>query len=273
LMLHGRLFGFVALARPRTRIGLNWEVTDLLKIAGSQAASYLAHRESADSLTVARQFESFNRMSTFIVHDLKNLVFQLSLLLKNAEKHKANPDFQADMLGTLDHSVRKMSLLLQRLSRGGEQEAAAPLRLDQLLARAVAARAGCEPAPQFEIGAPDLTVLADAARLERVIGHLIQNAIEACAKDGCVLVRLQRADAAALVELRDSGHGMSEQFIRERLFTPFESTKAAGMGIGVFESREYIREIGGRLEVSSAPAAGTTFRVILPLHADGVTAA
>jgi signal transduction histidine kinase len=88
-----------------------------------------------------------------------------------------------------------------------------------------------------------------------------------------VLVRLLRADADALVELRDSGHGMSEQFIRERLFKPFESTKAAGMGIGVFESREYIRELGGRLEVASVPAAGTTFRVILPLHADGVTAA
>lgn len=87
LMLHGQLFAFVALARPRTHISLNWEIRDVLKIAGSQAASYLAHRESLDTLTVARQFDSFNRMSTFIVHDLKNLVFQLSLLLSNAEKH------------------------------------------------------------------------------------------------------------------------------------------------------------------------------------------
>ncbi|MFM9433629.1 putative PEP-CTERM system histidine kinase [Janthinobacterium sp. CG_23.3] len=272
LMLHGRLFGFVALARPRTRISLNWEVLDLLKIAGSQAASYLAHRESADSLLVARQFESFNRMSTFIVHDLKNLVFQLSLLLSNAEKHKANPEFQRDMLGTLDHSVKKMTALLQKLSRGQTQELAAPLSIEQLLAHAVSSRSALEPAPALEIEHGGLTVLANWSRLERVLGHLIQNAVEATAKDGRVLVRLLREDDSAVVELGDTGQGMSEQFIRERLFKPFESTKAAGMGIGVFESREYIREVGGQLEVRSKPAVGTTFRVILPLHRDGAVA-
>ena len=268
LILHGRLFGFVALARPRTKIGLNWEVRDLLKIAGSQAASYLAHRESADSLMVARQFESFNRMSTFIVHDLKNLVFQLSLLLSNAEKHQANPEFQKDMLDTLDHSVKKMTLLLQKLSRGEAQDVAAPLLIDQLLTQAVLAKAAARPAPVLEIKDAGLTVLANWARLERVIGHIIQNAIEATALDGQVLIRLLRKEHTVVVELNDSGQGMSEGFIRERLFKPFESTKTAGMGIGVFESREYIREVGGQLEVVSEQAVGTTFRVILPLHTD-----
>ncbi|MES2739980.1 MAG: XrtA/PEP-CTERM system histidine kinase PrsK [Pseudomonadota bacterium] len=268
LMLHGRLYGFIALDKPRAPVEVNWEVTDLLKIAGSQAASYLAHRESADSLTVARQFESFNRMSTFIVHDLKNLVFQLSLLLSNAEKHQHNPAFQQDMLGTLDHSVRKMTLLLQKLSRGDARDDAAPLLIEQVLAEAVAAKATASPAPQLRIEQGGLTVMANWARLERVLGHIIQNAIEASARDGKVVVRLLREAHSAVVELKDSGQGMSEQFMRERLFKPFESTKAAGMGIGVFESREYIREVGGQLEVDSELAVGTTFRVILPLHPD-----
>ena len=267
LILHGQLFAFVALARPRVRIGLNWEIRDVLKIAGSQAASYLAHRESLDTLTVSRQFESFNRMSTFIVHDLKNLVFQLSLLLSNAEKHRANPAFQEDMLGTLDHSVQKMKTLLQKLARGEAAEAPAPLRLDGLLRQAVAAKASLAPSPRLEIVDDGLTVLANRARLERVLGHLIQNAIEATASDGKVDVRLRRERHMAVVELDDTGQGMSEQFIRERLFKPFDSTKTAGMGIGVFESREYIREVGGSLEVRSEPQVGTTFRVILPLHA------
>ena len=266
LMLHGQLFAFVALARPRTPIGLNWEIRDVLKIAGSQAASYLAHRESLDSLMVSRQFESFNRMSTFIVHDLKNLVFQLSLLLSNAEKHRANPAFQEDMLGTLDHSVQKMKTLLQKLALGEALDTPAPLRLDGLLRQAVAAKASLAPAPRLEIVDGELTVLAHRARLERVLGHLIQNAIEATASDGSVAVRLLRERQSAVVELDDTGQGMSEQFIRERLFKPFDSTKTAGMGIGVFESREYIREVGGSLEVRSAPQVGTTFRVILPLH-------
>ena len=267
LMLHGQLFAFVALARPRTRIGLNWEIRDVLKIAGSQAASYLAHRESLDTLTVARQFDSFNRMSTFIVHDLKNLVFQLSLLLSNAEKHRANPAFQEDMLGTLEHSVQKMKTLLQKLARGEAPEAPAPLLLDGLLRQAVAAKASLAPAPRLEIVDSELTVLANRARLERVLGHLIQNAIEATASDGKVDVRLRRVQHTAVVELDDTGQGMSEQFIRERLFKPFDTTKTAGMGIGVFESREYLREVGGSLEVRSEPQVGTTFRVILPLHA------
>ncbi|MRX06426.1 PEP-CTERM system histidine kinase PrsK [Pseudoduganella sp. FT25W] len=266
LMLDRSLFGFICLAPPRTALQLNWEVRDVLKIAGSQAASYLAHRASAESLAVARQFESFNRMSTFIVHDLKNLVSQLSLLLVNAEKHKANPAFQDDMLDTLSHSLGKMKHLLLKLRRDDAPDAAAPLQLDELLARAVQAHVGSEPRPSLELRAAGLTVLANGQRLERVIGHLIQNAVEATPRSGHVAVRMQESGDSAVIELSDTGHGMSEQFVREHLFQPFVSTKTAGMGIGVFESREYLRELGGQLQVTSAPSQGTTFRVTLPLH-------
>ncbi|MFD2365190.1 XrtA/PEP-CTERM system histidine kinase PrsK [Pseudoduganella sp. GCM10020061] len=268
LVLHGRLAGFMLLLEPRSRIALNWEVIDLLKIAGSQAASHLAQQEAADALMVARQFESFNRMSTFIVHDLKNLVSQLSLLSSNAQTHSANPEFQRDMAETVAHSVRKMKLLLQRLSRGGALERTGPLSMAELLGRAVALKAAFEPRPVLACEG-DAAVLADAERLERVVGHLIQNAIEATPKEGRVAVSLRTAGGEALVEVTDTGAGMSEEFIRERLFKPFESTKAAGMGIGAFESREYIRELGGRLEVSSQPLCGTTFRIALPLHEAG----
>ena len=265
LILHGRLAGFVVLAQPRSRIVLNWEVTDLLKIAGSQAASYLTQQESANALMVARQFESFNRMSTFMVHDLKNLVSQLSLLVSNAERHKDNPEFQRDMLETVDLSVQKMKLLLQKLSRGTDSEVPSRLRLDKLLQRAVAAKSAIAPRPVLEIIDADLTVMANAGRLERVIGHIIQNAVEATPRDGTVSVRLIEWRQQAIVECSDTGCGMVEDFIRDRLFKPFESTKSAGMGIGVFESREYIQELGGRIDVTSAPGVGTTFRIILPL--------
>lgn len=267
MVLHGRLFGFVCLARPRTRLTLDWELIDVLKIAGSQAASYLAHRESATSLMVARQFESFNRMSAFIVHDLKNLVSQLSLLLANAERHKANPAFQQDMLETLGHSVGKMKTLLARLNRGDrqEQEPALPVALETLLRQVVEDSALLEPRPALTQCAQGLTVQVNWNRLERVLGHLIQNAADATPPGGSIAVRLLRAGGDAVIELQDSGAGMSERFVRERLFQPFASTKANGMGIGVFESREVLREVGGRLEVSSAEGVGTTVRIVLPL--------
>ncbi|TFW17284.1 XrtA/PEP-CTERM system histidine kinase PrsK [Duganella callida] len=266
LILQGRLFGFVMLIQPRSRIVLNWEVIDLLKIAGSQAASYLAQQEAANALMFARQFESFNRMSTFVVHDLKNLVSQLSLLSLNAEKHRDNPEFQRDMVETVGYSVQKMKLLLQKLGRVPAAERPLPLAIDQVVQQAVALKAAFEPRPILDIAEPGLTVLADRERLERVLGHLIQNAIEATPKDGQVRIRLHAEADAVLVEISDTGQGMSEEFMRERLFKPFDSTKSAGMGIGAFESRQYIHELGGRLDVSSRPLAGTTFRVILPLH-------
>lgn len=266
LLLERQLFGFVVLGRPRSKMKLNWETIDLLKIAGTQAASYLAQRESQNSLMVARQFESYTRMSTFMVHDLKNLISQLSLILANAERHKDNPEFQADMLETVDFSVKKMKLLLQKLSRGPDTETSAPVLLSDILRQAVQQKSIPDFKPMLHLDAPDLIVLADHSRLERVLGHLIQNAIEATPRTGTVIVRLCKSGDSAVVEVQDSGHGMSEEFIRDKLFKPFESTKAAGMGIGVFESRTYIRLLGGEIDVDSVPSRGTTFRVSLPIH-------
>ena len=267
LILHGKLFGFVVLAKARSRVKLNWEVLDLLKIAGSQAASYLAQQESANALMVARQFDSFNRMSTFMVHDLKNLVAQLSLLLSNAEKHKNNPEFQKDMVETIDHSVQKMKVLLQKLSRGVSVDEASSISLDQLLRHAVDSKSPYEPTPVLDLMAKDLRVKANWARLERVIGHIIQNAVEATPNDGEVRVKLSQQGRFAVIEIQDTGIGMSEEFIREKLFSPFVSTKVAGMGIGVFETKEYVQELGGHLDVNSRPAEGTTFVIKLRLDA------
>ncbi|PRC90951.1 XrtA/PEP-CTERM system histidine kinase PrsK [Solimicrobium silvestre] len=266
LILHGRLFGFIMLEQARSKFDVNWEVLDLLKIATSQAASYLAEQESANALMVARQFESFNRMSTFMVHDLKNLVAQLSLLTANAEKHQHNPEFQKDMLDTVDHSVQKMKFLLQKLSRGFEVESLSALAMDELLQRAVASKSPYEPKPVLQIEQPDIAVYANRERLERVIGHIIQNAIDATPRDGDIKIKLGLDGRDALIEIEDNGVGMTEEFIREKLFSPFVSTKVAGMGIGVFETREYIQQLGGRLEVQSRPESGTRFKITLPVY-------
>lgn len=269
LMLHGQLIGFVLLLRARSPVRLNWEVIDLLKIAGSQAASYLAQQQADRALMLARQFDSFNRLSTFVVHDLKNLVAQLSLLAANAEKHHDNLEFQADMRRTMVYSVQKMQGMLHKLGRSASTQPAAPLALERLLLQAVERKALFSPIPELRIDDNGLDVLAHAERLERVLGHLIQNAIEATPKDGQVSVTLSRDGERVKLEIRDTGSGMNDDFIRERLFKPFDSTKSAGMGIGAFESREYIHELGGELTVDSGPGLGSTFTIHLPLHRQG----
>ncbi len=265
LTQHSRLFGFVVLMKPRSKIKLNWEIRDLLKVAGKQATSYLALEAASQALMIARQFESFNRMSTFVVHDLKNLIFQLSLLLSNAEKHKNNPEFQEDMTQTVNLSIGKMKRLLEKLSNGRSLNEPDQISLNQLLQEIVESKSIFEPKPVLETSPTEFYISADRTRLKRVISHIVQNAIEATPKNGSVKIRSYRQNSEATIEVQDTGHGMSEKFVQERLFKPFESTKSAGMGIGVFESREYIQELGGEMNVSTQESIGTTFYITLKL--------
>ena len=266
LILHDHLQGFVILAESRGGTHFDWEVSDLLKTAGRQAASFLAQLEAAEALAVARQFESFNRMSAFVVHDLKNLVAQLSLLLSNAQKHRENPAFFEDMLETVGLSVEKMKRLLSQLRAAATHGLPGQtLELGELLREAVAAKAESRPQPQLLASDEQFFVTAHRERLQRVLGHVIQNAIEATPAAGSVTLRVARRDNEAVVDVIDTGRGMDAAFISTQLFRPFESTKSTGMGIGAYECREYIREIGGKLEVQSEPDKGTTFSIVLPL--------
>lgn len=265
LMSDEELLGFVVLSTARTQIDMNWEVSDLLKTAGRQAASFLGQMMATEALLEAKKFESFNRMSAFVVHDLKNLVAQLTLMMKNAERHWTNPDFQKDMLETVEHVTERMKLLMLQLREGTiPVEAARPVDLASVIRRVE--RAKTTVAPPLEVSMEDdLVVTGHEDRLERVIGHLVQNAIDATDRAGRVWVKLARVDDSACLEIGDTGRGMTKEFVRERLFKPFESTKATGMGIGAYESLNYVQELGGQVRVDSVPGEGTRVHVLLPL--------
>jgi putative PEP-CTERM system histidine kinase len=257
------LLGYVVLATPRTPIDVNWEVRDLLKTASRQAASYLEQFRATEALLEARKFDAFNRMSAFVVHDLKNLVAQLSLMLRNAERHRDNPEFQRDMQTTVEHVVARMNQLLLQLRTGATPvENPRLVALGPILRRICAAKAVRRPVT-LDLTA-DSAVFGHEDRLEHVIGHLVQNALDATDGHGNVTVRLGRDEAFAWVEVRDTGVGMTPEFVRERLFKPFETTKTSGMGIGVYESSQYVAGLGGRIVVDSTPGVGTGVRVLLP---------
>jgi putative PEP-CTERM system histidine kinase len=260
------LIGFVILGTPRARTDLNWEVNDLLKTAGRQAASFLGHMLATEALLETRKFDAFNRMSAFVVHDLKNIVAQLSLMLKNAERHKNNPEFQQDMLMTVGHSIERMKQLMMQLREGTTPvNAPAAVDLAEIIRKIERSKTGQEPAPEIRLDAR-VVARGHADRIERVIGHIVQNAIDATDKNGRIVVALKAEGGKAVIEVRDTGHGMTDDFVRERLFKPFQTTKQGGMGIGAYESYQYVQELGGDISVESAPGAGTTMRVILPLY-------
>jgi putative PEP-CTERM system histidine kinase len=265
LMVGSDLTGFVVLGSSRTQVDVNWEVNDLLRTAGCQAAGFLAQMLATEALLEARKFDAFNRMSAFVVHDLKNIVSQLSLMLRNAERHKDNPEFQQDMLMTVEHSVERMRQLMLQLREGAAPAGTtAGVDLAALFARVQSAKQRAGHRVELKVD-EELAVRGDGERLERVFGHLVQNSLDAIEIDGRVWVTLGRDGGRARIEVGDTGHGMSPEFIRERLFKPFQTTKQAGMGIGAYESFQYIRELGGEISVDSEVNVGTRITVLLPL--------
>ncbi|HEY7788345.1 MAG TPA: XrtA/PEP-CTERM system histidine kinase PrsK [Casimicrobiaceae bacterium] len=259
------LLGMVVLATPRTKVELDWEVRDLLKTASRQAASYVSQMRATEALLEARKFDAFNRMSAFVVHDLKNLVAQLSLMLKNAERHRANPEFQADMLTTVAHVVGRMNALMLQLRVGATPvDSPRPIDLDAVVRRVCGAKADSATPIGLEL-ASGVVALGHEDRLEHVIGHLVQNAIDASTSARQVTVFLAREGREAVLVVADNGEGMTREFIQERLFKPFQTTKPAGMGIGVYESSQYVTKLGGEITVASELGAGTRVTVRLPL--------
>ncbi len=265
LLVGGEMSGFVLLGPPRTPIELNWEVRDLLKTAARQAAGFLALMHATEALIETRKFDAFNRMSAFVVHDLKNIITQLSLMLKNAERHRDNPEFQQDMLMTVANSLEKMKQMMMQLREGERPEGVASgVELAPILNRlgAAARRSGRE----VEVKVVErLSTRGHEQRLERVIDHVVQNALDATPISGSVWVKLDRRGGRAAVVIGDTGAGMSQDFIRDRLFRPFNSTKSHGMGIGSYESFQYLRELGGDIEVQSEVGKGTVVTLMLPL--------
>jgi putative PEP-CTERM system histidine kinase len=260
------LEGFVVLERPRADFSLNWEDCDLLKTVGRQAASALAQEEAAEALGQAQQFEAFSKVSTFVAHDLKNVIGQLSLVARNASRHKDNPAFVEDAFNTVGHSVDRLNRLLNQL-RGGETVATETVDLAATLERVITAHRDRYPWPELSKGSGgSLWIQADPYRLEAVLGHLLQNAQEATPEGGSIRVHLTRDAGRATLEVEDDGEGMSPEFVRDRLFRPFDSTKGRnGMGIGVYEVREFLHGLGGDVQVSSLPGKGTRFRLEFPV--------
>lgn len=260
-----RLVGIVVLARPALGRRLDWEDFDLLRVAGQQLASYLAEQSGQEALAEAGRFDDFNRRIAFVMHDIKNLASQLSLLARNAEAHAENPEFRADMLVTLRNAADKLNALLARLSRYGTTsvESPVPVAADAVAKRVVAQ---FRVASRVELVQCEPCLVAGREELlEQVLVHLVQNAIDASAPDSPVFIQVMPEGLHGVIEVLDSGSGMSAEFVRTGLFKPFVSTKTGGFGIGAYEARELVRAMGGRLDVESREGLGSRFSIRLPL--------
>jgi len=262
-----RLAGFVVLYDPPPPFELTYEDRDLLKTVGRHVATHIAQFDADRKLAESRQFEAYNRLTAFMMHDLKNSVAQLKLIVANAERHKRNPEFVDDAIGTIANAVERMTRLIEQLRGTSNVARLVQLDLAELARKAVDQCSTRLPRPTLETSDATVPVRADPDRLTAVIEHVIRNAQDATDEHGTIAVRLRCEGAQAVLSVADSGAGMEPEFVRDRLFRPFDSTKGAkGMGIGAYQAREYVRLLGGDVEVQSSPGHGTTFSISLPVH-------
>ena len=232
-----------------------------------QLTNALALSHASDALSRSRQFEAYNRLSAYLVHDLKNLVAQVSLIVKNAEKHKRNPEFIDDSIATLENVVYKIEHLLGQLKKGlVKTDNKMIINLVEVIRDVAIQQAGNKPVLQLAFNLDACEVLGEKEKITAILGHLVQNAQEATTEQGFVRLELSKDDRLAIIKVIDNGIGMDNKFIAERLFKPFDTTKGnAGMGIGVYEARDYITKYSGSCDVDSAVGIGTIFTIKLPL--------
>ena len=266
LFLGKRLYGFIVLLEPLVVPGLNFEDHDLLRTVGRHVAMHVNQAESDTRLAESRQFGAYNRLTAFLMHDLNNLIAQQSLVVSNAEKFRNNPKFIDDTIDTIAHSVTRMKRLMAQLTSASKAPTARQIDLRDALTKAVERCQSRQPVPTLEIGSEPVTMAADPERLTSVIEHIIRNAQDATEENGQIQIKTAIEDSTVLVSIQDNGEGMTSEFIRERLFRPFDSTKGSqSMGIGAYQARDYVWALGGQLDVTSTVGEGTTFLIRLPV--------
>jgi putative PEP-CTERM system histidine kinase len=267
LLIGKQLLGLIVLLKPKVVPALNFEDHDLLKTVGRHVATHIKQADLDKRLAESSQFGTYHRLSAFLMHDMNNLIAQQSLVVKNAEKFRHDPRFIDDTIETIAHSVARMRRLMEQLSRDSKTPTSASVRMRDVVDKAVKRSGSRQPVPQIQFDCGDVYLNADSERLTVVIEHLIRNAQDATNSDGRIEVSASEEDGVATISISDTGCGMSPDFISERLFRPFDSTKSSeSMGIGAYQAREYARMLGGHLEVRSHVGRGTTFSLRLPIQ-------
>lgn len=262
-------WGF-CLLKPKAneRLALNWELRDYLIAVTEQISSYLFMSEASKTLSENAQFMAFSRMSAFVVHDLKNVKAQIDMLLKNAQKHRHNPEFIDDAFSTIEAMQSRLGNMLGQLTnKQSNHEQTRRVMVGELLSQIINERCQTlQPSPELQV-LQDGQLQVDVERFGNVVFHLIDNAQQATADDGAVKVIVRQSNSNMIIEIADTGCGMTAEFIRDRLFKPFDTTKGnAGMGIGAFDAQTFVQSMLGHLDVKSTVGVGTTFTLQLPIN-------
>jgi len=272
LRYRATIVALTVLKKPRAPRKIDWEDENLIRLIALQLGAYLVQEETAQSLADARQLEEFNKRFAFIVHDIKNTIGQLRLLVQNAAQFGHEQEFRDDMVITLGNAVDRLQELLKSLATVGTQNVPSSrtpevIDLIAFLSEFTVGKSKLGQHMVLKTNYPTLDLeLSDITNLRRVLEHVVANAAEASGPGECVEISVGAAPNAVEIKVRDHGAGMTEMFINEELFRPMRTTKTGGFGIGAYQARELMRDLGGDILVTSKIGEGTIVTLSLPRH-------
>lgn len=268
LLAGPEIIGFILLGEDISGEPYRQDDFQLLTAVASQTAVQVKNIRLAQELMTAKEVEAFHRMSSFIMHDLKNLTNSLSLVSQNAKHHINNPEFQQDAVKTIDRTVLRMKGLINRLSSLPKEP---ELKKENLYVKEViekaSERAGLSVKENISFNNrvnEGLLFHVDHDAIEMVFLNILKNACEAIKDKGTIEVEAASGNEAIEIRISDSGTGMSKEFIQGSLFHPFKTTKEGGFGIGLYQCKTIIEAHGGSIEVESEEGKRTTFSIRLP---------
>lgn len=266
LLAGDRLEAFVVFGAQLAPEKLTYEDFDLMKVLGRQAVLSLRNYQLAEELADAREMAAVAKVSSFVIHDLKNLAYTFSLMMENAGEHIAEPEFQRDLVRSIQGTVGKMNALIGKLKALPEKTELKrePVDLARLSREVLVEVQVLRKAISFEADYAGAEASGDAQEIRKVVLNLLLNACDAVGEKGNVRLKTGRRDGEVLASVEDNGHGMSEAFMQGQLFRPFRTTKEKGLGIGLYQCKQIAEALGGRIEVQSREGKGTVFTLVLP---------
>jgi putative PEP-CTERM system histidine kinase len=264
MMFDEELVGFIVLGqRINAAEEMTYEDFDMLRMLARQSVASIQGLRLSEQLSVSRELASIGKLSTFVLHDLKNQVSGLSLMLDNAREYITDPEFQDDMIETVETTVRNMKGLIARLKNVKEKPQLATSDVDLLK---IASDAVETAGGGIKLTGDSVNVAVDDEEIYKVILNLLMNAKEASVGGQPVHMECGQKDQQAYVRVIDKGCGMSQTFIDKKLFKPFETTKKYGFGIGLYQCRQIMELHGGSISVESAEGEGTIFTLLMPVR-------
>lgn len=255
------------ISSPQSTQSLNWEDRDLMTAISTQLSVYLNLYKTNQILSENQQFDAFNRMSAFLAHDLKNVLAQLQLLSKNATRHRDNPEFIDDAFETIESASSRLKKVVDHLRKKDTvTNTTETFSVHQVLQQVCKERGTVQPAPLYKFSQNNaFSVTADKERFYNILSHLVQNAQEATPPDGTVTISTSFDEGIYKIYIEDTGSGMTNEFIENRLFKPFDTTKGnSGMGIGAYDAKKFVEQLNGYIDVRSNPGSGSKFIICFP---------